>query len=501
MNEKVSQRIEEIILVIIIALNVLDAFRMLKGDWDLVQKLTSWTALGYILYKASFTKIIFGNRKGIVDLTIIAAYFLFVMKDFTAYALAAAKEAVFFREALSAMAANASAIDNFGIYAGGILLLIISIYAVFKIEIKEPSFMHVMEEEGKRSGAYGLAARFLIVLLVLSGFFVVVFNLLEGWLIFLLDSPILIIGVLAYLFIVMRHYEKFSTDHLIYKAGNFGDDLYDKFIGLFHYKRGIFLGVGGILALHLFTDFGNFVIPYIFGIKDEMFIAKLGAGHSAIFGLMMKDMGAALLNNIFIFTVYLLNIIAIVFFLLMPAFVWYKLINKKELHINGVLLGVICSSLMSFILMPLFSVREIPLDITLNEGLTGADILTRGMMNGGFFINKLIAYPLSVFIVAAVSVIVGIFVYLLAIDREARKKAFIVCVLIGFGFFGIYMWFFFASLFSYYTQAIITLIMTQHFFISAYMFIFMMLTVIFYIGGYAMFVYELVKEHILREFV
>ncbi|MDO8740010.1 MAG: hypothetical protein Q7J54_00360 [Candidatus Woesearchaeota archaeon] len=500
MDEKISHRVEEIILVLIIALNILDAFRLLKGDLDVLQKIISWAALGYILYKASFTKIIFGSRKRIADAAIIAAYFLFVMKDFTAYAAVAAEGSYFFNNVLSAMAANSAAFDNFGIYSGGILLIAVSLYAAFKLEIRKPSFMDVIEEDGKRSGIHEVTRAF-IVLLVLSGFFVTIFNLLEGWLVFLLDSPIIIIGIAAYLFIVMRHYEKFSAEHLIFKAGDFGDKLYKGFVSLFHYKRGVFLGVGGLLALHLLTDFGNFVVPYIFGIKDEMFLAKLGAGHSSIFSLMMNDMGAVLLNNISVFIIYLLNIIAIVFFLLMPAFVWYKMFNKKELHVNRVVLGIICSSLVSFILMPLFSIRSIPQSIMMKEGITGADIMTRGITESSFLINKVLNHQLSVFIVAIISIIAGLTVYLLAINKGARKKVFVVCVLIGFGFFGYYIWFFFANMFNYYIQAITSLLLAHHFFISAYLLIFMMLTTIFYIAGYAMFVYEIVKEHILREFV
>ena len=54
---------------------------VILADLDYVKKIISWTALGYILYKVSLTKIFFNNRHKHVDLFLIIAYFMLIIKN------------------------------------------------------------------------------------------------------------------------------------------------------------------------------------------------------------------------------------------------------------------------------------------------------------------------------------------------------------------------------------------------------------------------------------
>ena len=49
MKKAVMHRIEEVILVLIILLQILDFFEILPADLDYAKKIISWTALGYLL--------------------------------------------------------------------------------------------------------------------------------------------------------------------------------------------------------------------------------------------------------------------------------------------------------------------------------------------------------------------------------------------------------------------------------------------------------------------
>ena len=50
-------RLEEIFLALLILLAVLDFFEILPGDLDYVKKIISWTIIGYLIYKASLTRM------------------------------------------------------------------------------------------------------------------------------------------------------------------------------------------------------------------------------------------------------------------------------------------------------------------------------------------------------------------------------------------------------------------------------------------------------------
>ena len=80
-KKRIMHRLEEVILILIIILNVLDFFEILPADIDFAKKIISWTALGYILYKASLTKIFFNNQKMSIDILLIMSYFMLIFKN------------------------------------------------------------------------------------------------------------------------------------------------------------------------------------------------------------------------------------------------------------------------------------------------------------------------------------------------------------------------------------------------------------------------------------
>lgn len=83
---KSCYRIEEIILVLVLLLNVADFFEVLTPTLNYVKAIVSWTALGYILYKVSLTKIFFGTINRRVDAALIMTYFLLIINKVMSYA-------------------------------------------------------------------------------------------------------------------------------------------------------------------------------------------------------------------------------------------------------------------------------------------------------------------------------------------------------------------------------------------------------------------------------
>mgnify|MGYP001007668141 CR=1 FL=1 len=74
--------VEEGILFAITILNFLDAFEIIGSDLDYVKKIISWTALGILVYKTSPSKLFVGFQRKTMDLLLIAAYFLMILKNY-----------------------------------------------------------------------------------------------------------------------------------------------------------------------------------------------------------------------------------------------------------------------------------------------------------------------------------------------------------------------------------------------------------------------------------
>ena len=229
-KKRFMHRIEEIILVILILLNILDFFEILPADIDYTKKIISWTALGYLLYKVSLTKIFFNNQHRHVDVLLILSYFMLIFKNLILFSSGLIEEFVIFYDLQRLIVDNASILELYSLIIGSISILLIAIYSAFHIDVKKPSLMHIIHEEGKPDTLRKLLIRIITIYLVYIAFFVIVFNLVMEWLAIAVDAPIIMLAILFYLFIIIRHYHKYNVETLIYKIVEFGEKFYEKFV-------------------------------------------------------------------------------------------------------------------------------------------------------------------------------------------------------------------------------------------------------------------------------
>ncbi|MBN2457701.1 hypothetical protein JXB31_01060 [Candidatus Woesearchaeota archaeon] len=587
---RVGESIEEMILLSIIVLNILDFAELLNPDWDYVKKIISWTALGYLLYKADLTRIFFGEKHKGWDLAMIFAYFLISFKNMIGYSFSTLnqlvrKTATYWADViplspntpipydgdLVAITSPINSVDlnlldkiplgsgiealvtnltmkmggvggvfpspnhlllnvsndmswrlfqlepkflvhrwlNFitgsgvleslqkvSIIAGASLLVIMAFYFTLRFDIKAPSLMHVIHEEGSPVPLKELARflkRFAIILFVLNFFFVVVFNLMMEWLAIAIDAPLLVIGIFFYLLVWIKHHKRFSTEGLIYKLGNLGSGFYNRFINLFYDYRGIFLAVSGMLVLHLLTDVGNFIVPYMTGLHDSLYFEQLGPSHDPVFsviGLLIPGsqslLGHDLLavgsagSAISLVYVYSLNFIAIVLLLATPAALWYLMFSKKEYEIPAYVPALYLSSYACFLLAPVFSMRRID-----SLHLVGVDIITQGLLD---------SVKISVTTVAAVSLILGFVTLLLCFSNLLKKGIIYFSVISSMIFFAYYIYLFFLDVNIYYIRVVAENMRNLEILLGLYFVIFFLITVLFYIGGFIAFIYELVES-------
>ena len=341
-------------------------------------------------------------------------------------------------------------------HLGGILLIFISLYMALRFEIKEPSFMAVLHEIGPPAQNWTeLFIRSLSFLLVLVTFFITIFNLATEWLAIALDAPLAVIGIFTYLFLVIRHHDKFHPTNFIYKIGHVGETFYERFMQMFHYQQTLFLGIMGLLALHLLAEVGHFIIPYIIGLKDILYFGQLGEGHIPLFYLLKADITSTqLLGDISLFLTYILNAIAMLFLLVLPAFVFYRFFTRRPLHVPRTSLALVFSSLLCFALTPAFFIKKIS-----QAGLAGVDISTKSILNSTSIIDILIKNRTTAIIaVASLCILIGLITWFLEYSQTIEKDAFILAVLIGMAFFGFYIGFYFISLYQYYINTIVFLI-------------------------------------------
>jgi len=495
MDPKLQQRIELTLLTLIIILHVTDFLEVLPGDLDFIKKLISWTALGYLFIKASLSTILIGYQRHRFDIAIILTYFLFITKNLIGYVSVAVEEANLFEKLYSFLITNAVLIEKYSFYLGGILLIFISLYMALRFEIRQPSFMAVLHEVGPPAQNWTeLAVRSLSFLLVLVTFFITIFNLATEWLAIALDAPLAVIGIFLYLFLVIRHHDQLHPSNFIYKIGHFGETFYERFMQMFHYPQTIFLGIMGLLALHLLSEVGHFIIPYLIGLKDVLYFGQLGPGHTPLFHLFKADIVAtSFLGDISLFLIYFLNAIAMIFLLVLPAFVFYRFFIGRPLHVPRTSLALVFSSLLCFALTPAFFIKKIS-----QAGLAGVDISTKSILSSSSIIDTIIKErTTAIIVVASLCILLTLITWILEYNQTIEKDAFIIAVLIGMVFFGFYIWFYFVSLYQYYISTIIFLVKSSEYFISAYFLLFSMITILFYVGGYLFFIYEVFKRHFL----
>lgn len=471
-----KELIDEFILIFLIFLNFMDFFEILPGDIDFLKKIISWTLLGYLLYKIDLVKLFYGRKNKPLDLILLIAYFLLITKNMIVFASIAIEETTFFTSFYRFLILNGNMIEKITFYLAGILIITVAIY-LSRLAVKKPSLMAVLHEVGKPKSNLKLCERFFITYLVLVGFFIAVFNLMMEWLAIAVDASLLVFTFIFYLLTTFRkHFKKLDPKNLIYKIGNAGEEFYESFIALFHSKSKIFLGISGILVLHLLTDIGNFIVPYLLGFHDIIYFAHLGSGHQSLFKLFLLDIKDHSPYIIPVSLIYLFNFLAMLFFLFSPGYIWYKLYKRSGFTISNLALTLFFVSVVIFLLFPLFKISTLS-----DKAIVGVDIRTQHIHN-----EALLPY---VYYIVLLTGCLTLFCSIL------NKRIVIGTALISIdSFFAFYIFKYFRSILIYYTKTILYLIKASEYFFLLYFTTFLMINIGLYIGGFIIFIIETKKE-------
>ena len=423
------------------------------------------------------TKLFFGIKNKKIDLLLILTYFLFTVKNLVGYALVAFKEDSVLFDFFWSIANENLEIITF--YIAGIALIMLAIY-LSRLHVKRPSLMHVIHESGIPKTIKKKIERFAAVYFALVGFFIIAFNLMMEWLAIAVDAPLLMAAIILYIYVAFALHKRFTPESLIHKIGSFGEEFYKNFIELFHKKKRILLGFSGILVLFLLVDVANFIIPYLVNFHDPLYFSQLGNNQQALVTLVSEDLAIAgsFIEKAAIAWLYTFNITAIVLFLIIPSFIWYKVYKRKGFKVSNLTLSILFISISIYILKPVFMIEP----IKETSSLVGVFIKTQNIM------------PSNVIWMASVSLLAGMIVFIASKDRKIKENLMIAAIMLVMLFFTFYIGFYFYSISTYYLSSIAKLFAANSYFLAFYFTIFLTILTIFFISGFIIFALETKKE-------
>lgn len=386
---------------------------------------------------------------------------------------------------------NAAAIEQAAFIAGAVAVILLVLIAAFRFRVQERSVLQVIHEGGPLKDAGHAAMRVVSVFLVTSAYFILFFNLLSEWLAIAIDAPLAMAGIAIYLFAAFRFHRlthrNVETDDLLTRIGGFGNDFVKSFAGLFTEKRTVFLGLSGLLVLHLLTDIGTFVIPYITGLQDPLYFGHLGPGHEPLTTLIAAAWGGP--ERVAVLLLYILNAVGIVALLGLPAYIWYKTFRirnaEKEGHrhhpqLPGWSIAVLLSGIGGFLAAPAFRMTSIT-----GSTIIGVDLQTMPIAA---------AEPA---VVAALILGGAIIVLALSFLRRIREYLMAALFVTSLIFLGVYSYHFFMATCIYYIREGWTMLIAgtaTSLFIAAWLFLFFTINILFYAFGFFGFLYETLRE-------
>jgi len=410
---KIEVGIEEIILIALIAVSIVAMVALLPGDVMVIKKLVSWVGLGYLLYKIDLAELFFGEKRKWMDGLLIFSYFCLILKDFFTFSKELAGESFYlfdftllFQKSLALggkiyllQRPLAETIELYAFIIGVAILACLAVSQLFSNrEIRRPSVLGIFHD-GLPSSFGDRIYRMGTSFAVFFAFFVIVFNLIMEWLAWVVYSWITIFALLFYFLFFLKFHRQFHISTMIYRVGNAGHEFYRRFLALFTDKSTVFIGISGMLVLHLLTDVGAFIIPSIFG-RQVSYFASLGPGHDPVLSLFLGDMARAvgMTMKAGVGLAYLLNIVAVLVLFLGPAYIWRSVYYDHPISPPRTLLVFFYPAVLTFILLPVFTIARLPPGRDVS--IAGVDVLTQGLAVGSVWRALLLVAVLFILIVS-----------------------------------------------------------------------------------------------------
>lgn len=474
-------KVEMAIILMVIGLNVMDFFGVLPAHLDLIKRIISWTLLGVLIYKMGLSKLLFSRHSKKLDALLITAFFLMMIKNVQDWASALWHETQlsWMKELFSLILIN-SWLSMTGLLLGSSLLFIAAVVVVARFSIKPPGVLSILGSRGRPENILQVLGRYLKCLLVLFGFFVIVFSLFFEWLGLVIDSVVVVIVLVFYFFYLMRHFHRYDPESAIFRLGDAGERFYETVLDHFRYRKYLLLGISGMLMLHLLADFGAFIVPYIVGRHDVFYYSALSTDVS-LPGLLQEAFHMPFMHATLLSLAYLLSLVGVFMLMAAPAFLWYHIYNRSLYKIRRWLLSIFYLSLPSFGFFKAFSFISLHQDT-----LVGVHIVA----------NRITAHQQIIAAVLTVSAALAVLVYFSSKNLVLEKTFFGIAVSLSQIFFLAYIALFVQSVYPYFFNAIISVDAVFNLIVMSLIFL---IQIFFYPFALIYFQYELM--HDLKKYI
>jgi hypothetical protein len=192
------------------------------------------------------------------------------------------------------------------------------------------------------------------------------------------------------------------------------------------------------------------------------------------------------LQDILIILAYIASTLGIIFLLVLPAVIWYKIFKIRESHEHlpdwkGWHVGLVLSCIVVYILLPVFKFT------TIGGGeLVGVN-LTSSALDAGRLGNLHMVLGIAAGVFLVCTIIGGMHDY-------GRRVLMLGPFLAAAIFFGIYVYYYFISAFVYYASLLVRLLQEGMFSVIIPVLIIFAFTILFFVTGFFSFLYEIWRD-------
>src|SRR3989338_8329060 len=106
--------------------------------------------------------------------------------------------------------------------------LVLASILVSRQQMCHPSLAYAITQ-GKALGRTMRASLFFVLMLA---FYYFVYNTILEWLEFVLDDPIIVIGILLYIHSLAARKERFHTESFVFRIAEFSEGIYSRFVSM-----------------------------------------------------------------------------------------------------------------------------------------------------------------------------------------------------------------------------------------------------------------------------
>jgi len=465
-----------LLLGIITLLSVLSFLQLLPVGGEFVLRVLGITFMFYVLYRARIMYVIFGEERRWANVLLLGTCALASARTL----VSALTEPSFDNLVTVVLEALTASIDDATMYAiAGVLFLCLGALFASRLHVRKPSVMAMIGESGLPRTPYQSIVRTILIAILLSAFYIVVFDITLQWwgVILQTASIVIIVGILIGQ--TLRHPKaRISLGDFLLAIEDIDSFYYTKLVRLMHSRATILFGVAALLVFFPLSDLGVFLVPYTLNVPNGAFeqLAEPRL-HSPLSALAYES--ALALGGVeaaAAVVAYVLNAVGAIMVLLLPALLWLRMFRKRTLTLSPLGSAVFIACALCFLLAPAFALERLSETTTT---MVGVDIQTRPLTD-----QPVVAAVL-------ISVAAGIVTYLLA--RRLTVLVSLVVVLLSLAFLARYVLLYFTDVWNDLLQNALVFLNgagSVNFIAGALFLSFLAMSVLFYVGALASYLYE-----------